>query len=156
MLAVGDSTRLEIVFSTDKFNRIVTKKPLITTNPDSTYHNVTIKAIVTAKPDSLYPLTLDPYMLKMNRYNDSTKIGQYAEFTITNPSDSSVTLEIVAMPAELITVDLSLTLEPGQTDTALVTILDEALTLSFDKSFTFELSDDVRSRITVPIKRYVF
>ncbi|MFH1687889.1 MAG: DUF1573 domain-containing protein [bacterium] len=151
MLAVGDSTRLEIIFSTKTYSRLMKKNPRITTNEGPPDKTVTIETNVVARPDSTYPAIVDPYKLDMSQFSE--KKVQEKEFEITNVSDVPLEVTLIAAPVDLMKIELPERLEPGQSGKGRITLRDSAMEESFEKSFTFELSDDEHSRFTVPVKR---
>ncbi|MFH1687884.1 MAG: hypothetical protein ABIE70_10250 [bacterium] len=154
MLAVGDSARLEIIFSTKSYRRYIQKAPKLTTNEGPEDAVVRIGTMVCSNPGAEYPLLLAPHKLNLSRFSDSLDVLQ-GEIVITNRLNHSVFLEMIACPSELMQVNLPANLKPGQSDTIFVNLLGSAPEWSFEKSFTFELSDAARSRITVPVTRAV-
>ena len=79
-IAVGDSTRLEIIFSTKQYKTRVTKRPSIQTNEGPPNKRVQIIATVVLRPDSTYPLVMRPYKLDLTQFGD--KVRKDIEFTI--------------------------------------------------------------------------
>jgi hypothetical protein len=55
VLAVGDSTRLEIIFSTKRYKGKVSKRPRIKTNEGPPDKHVQISASMMPRPDSTNP-----------------------------------------------------------------------------------------------------
>lgn len=151
MLAVGDSTRLEIIFSTKTYKKKMTKSPRITTNEGPPDKKVSILTIVVEHPDSTYPVIIEPYKVDLSQFSEK-KVDR-REFEISNVSDQKLELTMIAAPDGLMEVDLPKSIDPGKTVKAKVVLKDEALEQSFDKSFTFELNDENQSRFTVPVKR---
>ncbi len=153
MLAVGDSTWLEIIFSTKTYKSKVTKRPRISTNEGQPDKHVTIAATVTPRPDSTYPIRISPYKLDLSQFSE--KLIDEAEFTITNVSDQELELALAADLPEYAEIELPESIGPGDSETARVTLKEEAHDESFEKSFTIEVSDEIKSRFTIPIKRTV-
>ena len=149
-MAVGDSTRLEIIFSTKLYNRIVTKRPRIETNEGITRY-VQIIADVVVNPDSLTPLVIAPYKLDISQFGDVTRRSM--TFRITNVSDQTVALDLVDIPDGLFEIGLPDRIKAGDSARCYLNLTDSALDQEFAKSFTIECSDSARSRFTVPVLR---
>lgn len=151
MLAVGDSTKLEIIFSTKKYKKRMKKSPRITTNEGPPDKKVSIETIVVVHPDSTYPVIIEPYKVDLSQFSDK-KVDK-REFEISNVSNEKLDLTLIAFPLGLMEIDLPKSIDPGETVSGKVVLNDEALARSFNKSFTFELGDENRTRFTVPVKR---
>lgn len=151
MLAVGDSTKLEIIFSTKTYKKRMKKSPRITTNEGPPDKKVNIETIVVVHPDSTYPIIIEPYKIDLSQFSEK-KVDQ-REFEIANVSDAGFDIILIAAPTELMEVELPKSIGPGETLTAKVTLNDFALEQSFEKSFTIELGDENKTRFTVPVKR---
>ncbi|MFQ5500410.1 MAG: hypothetical protein ACE5FH_12140 [Candidatus Zixiibacteriota bacterium] len=151
MLAVGDSTNLEIIFSTKKYTRRITKRPKIQTNEGPPDKFVQIIANVVKRPDSTYPVVMRPYKLDLSQFTQ--KVRDKIEFNITNVSDNKINVSLIAAPSNLMEVDLPSSIDAGATARAVVKLTAAAIDRSFDKSITFELDDEKNSRFTIPVKR---
>jgi len=152
-LAVGDSTRLEIIFDTKNYKSNVTKRPRIQTNEGPPDKTVTISATVVPRPDSTYPVVIAPYKLDLSQFSD--KPIDEADFTITNRSDQTLDVTLIAGESALFSIDIPESVKPGESASGHLKLHKDAMEKSFEKSFTFELSDSAHSRFTVPVKRTV-
>jgi hypothetical protein len=152
-IAVGDSTRLEIIFSTKKYNKQMTKSPRIQTNEGPPDKRVQIITNVVARPDSTYPLILKPYKLDLTQFGE--KVRDEIEFKMTNISDEDIKIDMVSTYFELFDVELPESIGPGETKTCKLKLNPDALDKKFEKSFTFKLLDQNLSRYTVPVKRSI-
>lgn len=152
-IAVGDSTRLEIIFSTKKYNKKITKSPRIQTNEGPPDKRVQIVATVVARPDSTYPLVMKPYKLDLTQFGE--KVRDEIEFKIMNKSDENIDIEMVSTYDELFEVDLPKSISAGETIKCKLKLKDAALKEKFEKSFTFKLNDERLSRYTIPVKRSI-
>jgi len=150
-LAVGDSTTLEIIFSTGSFSNQVTKSPSILTNEAQGAKNVTIKANIFTKPDSTYPIVIQPPKIEFAA-GDSTET---MEFTITNKSDAAISPRIVSAPRRFVSINLPQSIPAGESTIGSVTLKKAGLREGFEKSVTVQLNDQAKSRFTLPIKRSV-
>ena len=153
MLAVGDSTQLEIIFSTKHYSSRITKTPRIETNEGPPHKNVRIITQVVRRPDSTYPVIIKPYKLDISQFGE--KVRDQMKFTVTNVSDQDLDLKMIYLPEDLVTVDLPRSISAGKSAEGILRLKEPALSMSLEKSFTFELNDADTSRFTVPIKRTV-
>jgi hypothetical protein len=153
VLAVGDSTKLEIIFNTKRYSRQMSKSPRITTNEGPPDKRVTIKCHVMVRPDSTYPVVIEPYKVDLSQFTEK-KVDR-KEFEIRNVSDQPIDVKLVSTAPYYMEIDLPSTIEPGQVGTGEVVLTDEALDESFEKSFTIQCSDEAQTRYTVPVKRTV-
>lgn len=129
------------------------KSPKITTNEGPPDKRVTIACTVVPRPDSTYPAVIEPYKIDLSQFTEK-KVDR-KEFEIRNVSDQPLDVKLVYSPPGYMEIDLPSTIEPGESGTGEVVILEEALDQSFEKSFTIQLSDEAQSRYTVPVKRTV-
>ncbi len=74
-------------------------------------------------------------------------------FEIRNVSDEDLKIKMISYASEYFEVDLPKKIKAGEAAKAKVKLRKEVLRKSFEKSFTFELSDEVKSRFTIPVKR---
>ena len=89
----------------------------------------------------------------MSQFSD--KVIDNAEFTITNVSEEALDISMIAIANDFFSVELPDQIKPGETISGKIKIDDDYLAKSFNKSFTIELSDQQKSRFTVPIKRTI-
>ncbi len=153
MLAVGDSTTLEIIFSTKTYRNRVTKRPKIVTNEGPPDKNVQIIAHIVQRPDSTYPVVISPYKLDLSQF--TTKVRDKITFKISNVSDIELHPTLVCMTKDLFELELPDKIAAGGEAEAVLKLKHEALELSFEKSFTIQLDDEKSSRFTIPVKRTV-
>jgi len=149
VLAVGDSTRLEIIFNTGSYANQVMKSPIIKTNDGQSDESVRIKAYVVLKPDSTFPVVLKPFKFDFTGSSDTTPVQ--LRFTITNVSRQRLTPRLVSAPKSLLSVSLPGLIPPGGSGQATVKIKRAGMKETFEKSITFEFDDEAKSRFTVPI-----
>jgi hypothetical protein len=152
-LAVGDSTQLEIIFSTGLFTNRVTKTPRITTNEGPPDKMVKITCDVIARPDSTYPIVVRPYKVDLSQFGDKERTE--VKFTIQNVSDKSIVPTVVSIPNDFVTVKLPKSIAAGKTAEAIIKIKKEAEEKTFNKSITLQLNDEKSSRFTIPITRAI-
>ena len=150
-IAVGDSTKIEIIFSTKSYKSHITKRPKIETNEGQPDKRIQILTNVVSRPDSTFPLVMQPYKLDISQFGE--KLRDEIEFKIINVSDQPLELSMVAYPKELFHVILPASVQAGQTITCSLKLNKDAKESEFEKSFTIETSDEDHSRFTIPVKR---
>ena len=152
-LAPGDSTRMEIIFSTKRYANRVMKRPRIETNEGPPHKNVTIVANVLPRPDSTYPVIVKPYKLDLSQFGE--KIRDRMTFSIQNVSEETVRLTLLDLPVEIAQVDLPEKIKPGESAQGTVTLTEAGIGEDFERSLTFQVNDEQNSRFTVPLKRKI-
>jgi len=150
-LAVGDSTKLEIIFSTKTYKNRITKRPKIQTNEGPPDKRVQIIADVVSRPDSTYPLVMKPYKLDLSQFGE--KLRDKIDFTITNVSDAKIDLEMIDFAKDYFEVKLPKSISPGESASCTLKLKKDAVSKNFEKSFTLETNDTKKSRFTMPVKR---
>ncbi len=151
ILAPGQSTQLEIIFSTGHYNGAVTKRPRIETNESSTAKFVAITTNVAQRPDSTYPVQVRPYKLDMSQFGETVR--DQMKFTIANVSDSNLGITLVSCPDKMMSIELPEEVPAGGSVDAIAKLSPSAAKLSFETSFTIQLGDAAKTRFTIPVKR---
>lgn len=151
-LAPGDSTSLEIIFSTKSYRGYVSKKPYLETNIGEDKSYLRIDAELMPKPDSqFYPLRISPYNVDVSQFSD--KVRRKAKFVIENLSDTDLTLSVVDMDSKNFDLDLPKKIKAGESVTGMIDVHEDKVDLEFEQSFTFETSDG--NRYSLPVKRII-
>lgn len=150
-IAVGDSTNVEIIFSTGSYQGAVTKNPKVVTNEGPPDKFLRIRTTVVTRPDSTYPLVIKPYKVDMSQFGEKTRAE--SKFTLVNKSDKALTPQMVATFNDWFEVTLPKSIPAGGSADGTIVIKSAVLDKAFDKSFTIELNDDSHSRFTIPVKR---
>jgi hypothetical protein len=156
VLAVGDSTKLEVIFSTENYEGWITKQPSILTNEgeDSivAYHYVQIRSNVTTEPESTYyPIRISPSKLNISQFTDSLR--DETTLQITNLSDTPGAITMIDVPEDYLEVTLPESLAVGQASDATIKMNPNSITTSFKKSITIEVDDEEGTRFTIPVER---
>ncbi len=152
-LAVGDSTALEIIFNTGHYSKTQQKRPAISTNEGPEMKYVQIVCNVYVNPDSTYPIILQPYKFDISQYGEKERSS--LEFTVKNISDQDLDISLVDMPAGMFKITLPKKIKAGQEGKGRIEILKDYVGKEFEKSATFQFSDKLNTRFTVPIKRTI-
>ena len=153
-LAVGDSTRVELIFSTGHYSSKVKKSARIMCNSAGTIPRLVISADVRKSMDSLdvYQIAPDKIDLDENRPEDQKHAWEY-EFTLKNVSDQDLTFTVVSKPHEYVEIDDFPdhgSVGPGKEKTFKVKFSKDISGDIFAKSFTIEASDADHTRMTIP------
>jgi hypothetical protein len=153
VVAPGDSARLEIIFDSGRYMNRVVKRPGIYVEGESEPHLVTISSFVVPPTDSTSLIKLKPYKLDISQYGETVR--DRGTISLTNLTAEDLELTLVCGPEGYGKLSLPEKVKAGGT-VKVELVLDEAvLGESFEKSFTFELSDEHHSRYTVPVRRTV-
>ncbi len=150
-IAVGDSTKLEIIFNSGRYTRVITKRPKIITNEGPQGKRVEIISNVVQRPDSTFPIIIKPYKIDLTQFGQ--KVRDEVVFKITNVSDMRLNTSMIAIAGDYFEVEMPETISAGETKEAKLKLKKDALGQEFEKSFTFSLNDPEQTRFTVPVKR---
>jgi hypothetical protein len=153
ILPAGDSTRLEIIFSTRTYRNKISKKPAIQTNAGPPDKRVSFTAQVVAHPDSTHPIVIEPFRVNFPPTADDK--GGIATFEIRNVSAEPLSITLIDQPEGMFEIDLPDRVKGGQTKEASIKLQDSS-TGPFQKSITLEVREESATsgtRFTIPIKR---
>ena len=153
VLAPGDSTRLDIFFSTKSYRGFVTKRPYLETNVSEEKSYVKIMAELLAEPEKGEQLVLSPASLDISQFTQQPR--RKGKFLISNRSDRAYKITIVDYAADFFDVDMPKKIGAGETVEGVITVHKNRITEEFDHSVTFMIDDDLEQRYTLPIKRQV-
>ena len=152
-LASGDSTVVEIIFSTKSFRNRVEKSPKIQTNETTPDKSLKIIANVLAKTDSTFPVIIEPFKIFLPK--SETEQVNKRQFSIKNVSKENLKLELVSLPDGYFEIDLPVEIKAGETITGEIRLLKDSIGRNFQKSFTIRFNDDFGSRFTIPVIRTI-
>lgn len=155
MLAVGDSTDVEIIFNTGHYSSKTSKSASIICNSQGLAPALSISAHPVKSMDSLKVFTISPALVSLDstRPEEQKSPWEY-EFAIRNVSSEELDLALISSPHEFVEVDVpGGSLSPGSEKTVRVKVDHTVADQLFNKSFTLEASDSARTRITVPISK---
>lgn len=155
MLAVGDSTDVEIIFNTGHYSSKTTKSASIICNSPGMSPALSISAFPVKDPDSLKFFIVSPGQIKLDslRPEEQAHPWEY-ELSVRNVSSEDIELSLVSAPHEYVEVDLpGGSLSPGSEKTIKIKVDRNIADQLFNKSFTIEASDAAKTRLTVPISK---
>jgi len=147
-VAVGDSTRLEITFSTKRYKNRVVKTTRITSNEGKVERRITIAADVVTNPNMTSPLVIEPFGLDFTPRSD--RIITELPFLITNTSEVNLEITIIDFPDQFALVNMPSKLAPGEKVGCGLSLTPAALADTLAASFTFEVVGDIPMRYTFP------
>lgn len=155
MLAVGDSTDVEIIFNTGHYSSKTSKSASIISNSQGMSPALSISAHPVKSMDSLKVFTISPALVSLDSLRPETQKRPWEyEFSIRNVSSEELELALISSPHEYVEVDLpGGSISPGSEKTVRVKVDQNVADQLFNKSFTLEASDSARTRITVPISK---
>lgn len=153
-LAAGDSTWIELIYTSGATRSSVTKNAAVTTNDTIIGRiNISFKGDVAEPTDSSLKLTATPFELDFGPIENKRRPKM--ETDIRNNSKEAVELAIVAVPPDYFKkaeLDDS-RLKAGKKTTLKVELTKEKENEQFRKSITLEarFKDNTRYRLTVPV-----
>ena len=151
VLAPGDSTWLEIVFSSRTFRGSVAKRPYMTTNVGDDNYYVRIDSDILTDAEQAFPLRFNPYKLDVSQFG--SKLRRSAQFTLENVSDTDYTFTVLDTTGREFDVEMPTKVKVGEKITGKVTVHENAIESDFEQSFTIELNDKAKTRYTLPVRR---
>ncbi|MBK7141543.1 MAG: DUF1573 domain-containing protein [bacterium] len=150
-IAAGDSTRVEIIFSTGSYQGAVSKSPKVVTNEGAPDKFLRIRTTVVNRPDSTYPLVIKPYKVDLSQFGEKGR--SETNFTLINKTTSPLTPFMVATFPDHFDIKLPKTIPAGGSADGVIVVKPEMMEKAWEKSFTIELNDENHSRFTIPVKR---
>lgn len=150
VVAAGDSTSVELIYTSNKAARgNFSKSATVTTNDrDRASFALSFKGKAYEHADSLTPLTLSMSEISFSDQNKSKE----AKLTVKNVSAEPVGLQLVSLAPDFFSVEIPRAeIKPGQTKEIKVKLNSALPEDQFQKSFTFAVNDREGSRYTVPV-----
>jgi hypothetical protein len=151
VVAVGDSAEIELVFRAGAATgRPVNKKATVTTNDNSQgSFRIGFVGNVYLEANSTHMIAIEPKAISFNEENQDDEI----EIKVVNQTDEKLKMELISYPRGVLKVDVDDDdIKPGKDREIEVEIDDDFEGSSFDKSFTIELNDPMRTRYTIPVR----
>jgi hypothetical protein len=152
-LPPGDSTFLEITFSSRQYKGELTRLIHIMYASDSLSKTFELKANVQQRMDKTEPVVVEPSAIDVVQFGD--KVRDKAEFAIEDKSNQDYKLSLVYYPSEIFDINLPKEVKPGKKAEGEIKIKKVADFEKFEKSFTIELNDEAHTRYTIPVTREI-
>ena len=151
VLAPGDSTAISIYFDSKSYRGFVTKKPYFETNISDDKVYLQIHTEILPEPEQMRPVKLKPYILDVSQF--TVKPRRRARAWVINQSENDLTFNIIDDKEKSFAVNLPESVKANDSAEIIITVNEDAIESEFNESFTFEISDEVRSRFSLPVKR---
>ena len=159
IVAVGDSTWLEIIFSSKKYTSKITKRPKFYTNEGKAAKKVSFTAHIVSPNDVTSPLVINPFKVNLSKQSDfhlaNSKINTNEDnngmVEVTNNSDTDLSIKIVDIDTANFNVDLPQLIHAGETVQGTIYLQNVKSEKSFQKSLTIEVNDEKKTRFTIPV-----
>ena len=153
-LSPGDSTDVEVVFSTGAYSGALRKSStILSESPGEGPLPLSFTASPTPNPDSVRPVTFSPPRLNLDSLRDLAKAPVWeGKVSIRNWSGQSLQIRQVSPPLAHIHVETPKgDIPPGKEASLHIKIDPVDADTMIAKSLTFELSDSSHTRYTLPI-----
>jgi hypothetical protein len=150
VIAAGDSTSVELIFTSSKGGRgAISKSATVTCNDnDRANFQLTFKGKTYDSPDSLQPLTLSDATVRI----DAKEKGKEAKLVVKNVSKTNVMIHLVSQPSDFLKINVpDSEIKPGKEKEIKIRINSLTNDEEFKKSFTFAVNDSAGTRYTVPV-----
>jgi hypothetical protein len=150
VVAAGDSTSVELIFTSNKGGRgTVSKGATVTCNDnDRGNFQLTFKGKTYDSPDSLQPLTLSDATIRI----DAKAKSKEAKLVVKNVSKTNVRIQLVSQPSDYLKIDVpDSEIKPGKEKEIKIRINSLVNDEEFKKSFTFAVNDSAGTRYTIPV-----
>ena len=144
----GDSTTLEIIFSSKKYTGTIIKQPKFLTNTEDNNQVLAFQATIVNAPDSTYPLVISPFNLELAGMRPEI---DNARFMIENKSEEDISIIVVEAATDFFTTKMPKKIKAGEKAEGMLQLLAASADKSFAKSVTIELSDAAKTRYTIPV-----
>jgi hypothetical protein len=152
-LPPGDSTFLEITFSSRQYQGELKRLIHIMYASDSLSKTFELKANVQRQMDKTEPLVVAPYKINVTQFGD--KVRDKAEFVFEDKTNDDYKMSLVYYPSEIFDIKLPKKIKSGKKAEGEIKIKKVADFEKFEKSFTIELNDEAHTRYTIPVTREV-
>lgn len=152
VLAPGDSTRLDIIFSTKSFVGDVQKHPYLQVNTPTERVSVTIQSEILVQPETAMPMVVKPWRVDVSQFTVQPR--RRAVFELVNKSDRALEVKAVDTFFKSFSVQLPARIAPSATAEGLVIVNKDKVKTPFKESFTFQVSGGGTTDFyTVPVER---
>lgn len=150
-LAPGDSTILEIFFSTRSYRGVVSKRPYLETNINDEKVYVKIKAELFPKPEEAQPIHLSPARLDVSQFKPEPR--RKAKFFICNTDTVDYEINLIDYAEDAFWLEMPPMVPAGDSVMVKLLVDEKYLEGEFEHSITFEINDANKTRYSLPVKR---
>jgi len=103
-------------------------------------------------PDSAFPIVVKPYKFDISQYGEKTV--KEREFVINNLSEEDLEISLIDMPVDMFKLKLPKKVKAGDSEKGKIELIGDP-EAEFEKSITIQLSDSLKTRYTIPVKRTI-
>jgi Protein of unknown function (DUF1573) len=151
VLGPGDSTELEVVFSTKGFKGYVTKTPYLETNVGDEKTYVKILAECMPEDDTATAVRVVPARLDVSQFREKPR--RKATFEIINNTDADLEITKILGSPKYFKLTLPTSVKARSKAEGSIEVVESMIPKDFESAFTFETSDDSHTRYTIPVMR---
>lgn len=128
--------------------------PYVFTNTSERARRVYMTGTITRFPESMKPIAFAPYILDVSRFGE--KSIDSLVFDVRNTSDEDLTMTKLSFDVEECEIILPEVVPAKSSAKGLIRVKPEYLDKEFRKSFTLMVSDERKTRLTVPVRRRIY
>ncbi len=150
-LAPGDSMLVGFQWQLDRRIGSVGKYPRAEYNGPLSPGRMSLRGLVVQNPDSARPVSCKPFKFELSRAGQVDMDS--VVFTLTNLLEENLAVKLVSFQAEQCELTLPDSIAAGASAQGVIKLKPEFADSEFVGSFTIEVSDGQRSRLTLPIRR---
>lgn len=153
ILAPGQKTPLDIFFSTKSYSGKVKKVTYFETNANDLKTRLRIRAELLPKPDSARPIYISPIKVDISQFRPKPRTK--SKFFIINADTVDYALTLIDHADHIFDLDWPDSVKAGDSVKVAITLHEDSLDFEFDHSVTFQISDEMYTRYSVPIRRMI-
>ncbi len=150
-IAPGDSIPLRIIFSSGRFQGLVSKKPKVRTNASDDVIKLSLMAEVVLEGQDTWPVVLRPDLLDVSQYGEKTR--RQGRFHLENRGDEDLKVTVIDTALKCFEIKVPDKIKAGETIEGKVRVRDDNVATDFDESVTFRLDGRETHYYTLPIRR---
>jgi hypothetical protein len=152
----GDSTRVTIIWDIGRRMNMLGQATDIFYNHSYVPKNIGMRAFVRMNPKSNIPFTIIPYRFEFGQVPGSEISVDSVRFEIVNTLAHPINIEVISDPLEGLNIVLPDSIDANKSGYGYAKLGPQLSGKAFDYSVTFQISDDQKSRFTVPIRRKIY
>ena len=155
-IAPGDSALVTMKWDVGRKMNMLGQNTKIYYNRNPRPKNIGLRALVKIKPEDHLPLSVVPFRFEFGHVPASGLDVDSIGFRIYNDKDHEVSIRVISQPIDGLEIALPELIEPKSEGFGFARLRPEYKEKEFDCSVTFEMSDEAKSRFTVPVRRKIY
>lgn len=152
----GDSVLVAMTWDIGRRMNLLGQSTKIYYNRIPVPKDIGLRALVRMKPEDNLPFAIIPYRFEFGSMPTNDLEVDSIGFKITNDYDHGIGIYVVSKPLDGLEIVLPEEIEAKSTGYGYAKLGPQFDGREFEYSVTFELTDDDRSRFTVPIRRKIY